>query len=553
MRPLFSRASIILGACVALAAACDSTPSSPRAPASIAVVGNTRLAGRAGDSVSIVVRVTASDGAALAGQRVTFSSSARGAVVVIPIASTDAAGEARATWQLGTTTGAQTIVAQTGALAPLEIRADVSAARPTTIAPRSAAEQSGVAGLAVMEPPSVVVRDAFGNPVPGAQIEFAVERGGGRVTGVPTSTDSAGVAAVGAWYLGPMIGMNALRARVLGAEVPTDNGALFTAIGTAGAPARLIAAGGLPDSDVVGTSLAESQLPAVVVTDANGNPAGGIEVMFTTSRGGVTTSVLRTTDAQGRAALSAFTLDTVAGVNTIVASAPGAGGVTMEIVGRAGPAVELSVVSGSFQKVPLGRPVLQPLVVRAVDRFGNARAGVPVTFVPTGAGVTVAAPSQVTDAQGTASPGTVTLARAIGWQLIDARSPGLRTATFWEMIAPGAPAFVRWKWQSEYQGNVVLRPYQASGGLEVVVTDSVGNQLPDVPIRVAVVPSTAATVAPSGQPATDPFTSVVQTVSWQAAIVYVRANAVTGMASVVATVPGIPAIAPASLPFWVVP
>jgi hypothetical protein len=63
-------------------------------------------------------------------------------------------------------------------------------------------------------PPSVVVRDQVGNPVPNTTVTFAVVGGGGSITGATQTTNAQGVATVGSWTLGPQPGTNTLRASV---------------------------------------------------------------------------------------------------------------------------------------------------------------------------------------------------------------------------------------------------------------------------------------------------------------------------------------------------
>ena len=65
-------------------------------------------------------------------------------------------------------------------------------------------------GTAVAELPSVIVRDASGNPISGIAITFVVASGGGSVTGGHATSNSSGIATVGSWTLGPTQGVNTL-------------------------------------------------------------------------------------------------------------------------------------------------------------------------------------------------------------------------------------------------------------------------------------------------------------------------------------------------------
>jgi hypothetical protein len=93
-----------------------------------------------------------------------------------------------------------------------------------------ATAQSAVAGSAVAVAPSVVVKDANGNVLPGATVNFVVTAGGGSVANSVAITNMNGIATSGAWTLGSQ-GTNSVEARV-GSLVPVK----FTATGVANTP-----------------------------------------------------------------------------------------------------------------------------------------------------------------------------------------------------------------------------------------------------------------------------------------------------------------------------
>lgn len=84
---------------------------------------------------------------------------------------------------------------------------------PATIDANSSTSIAGVPGGDVFELPSVIVRNRSGQPVVGARVVFSIETGGGAVSGGNATTDSAGVATVGGWTLGPILGSNTMSAR----------------------------------------------------------------------------------------------------------------------------------------------------------------------------------------------------------------------------------------------------------------------------------------------------------------------------------------------------
>ena len=83
---------------------------------------------------------------------------------------------------------------------------------PSTLSKNSGDNQTAGPGEAVAVPPSVAVHDAYGNPIVNLTITFAVESGGGSVTGSSATTDASGIAVVGSWTLGDSPGMNTLSA-----------------------------------------------------------------------------------------------------------------------------------------------------------------------------------------------------------------------------------------------------------------------------------------------------------------------------------------------------
>ncbi len=101
----------------------------------------------------------------------------------------------------------------------------------TTIAVNAGNNQTATPGTAVAIPPSVIVRDAQGNGLPGLRVVFAVASGGGSVFPGTVATDASGIAAVLNWTLGTTPGANTLAVTI-------------TSPGVAGAPVSFTATGG---------------------------------------------------------------------------------------------------------------------------------------------------------------------------------------------------------------------------------------------------------------------------------------------------------------------
>ena len=85
-------------------------------------------------------------------------------------------------------------------------------ASASSIAANSSTTIGAAPGTQVAELPSVIVRDAAGNPVGGVPVTFAVTSGGGTITGSKVSSGSDGIATVGSWTLGQTPGVNTLTA-----------------------------------------------------------------------------------------------------------------------------------------------------------------------------------------------------------------------------------------------------------------------------------------------------------------------------------------------------
>jgi Bacterial Ig-like domain (group 1)/Leishmanolysin len=102
-----------------------------------------------------------------------------------------------------------------------------------TVVVNAGSGQSGMGGTAVAIRPSVTVRDAGGNPLPGRAVTFSVTQGGGVVTSPVVITDAGGVATVGSWTLGATGNLNTLTATVAGTGI-SGNPVSFNAAGCQG-------------------------------------------------------------------------------------------------------------------------------------------------------------------------------------------------------------------------------------------------------------------------------------------------------------------------------
>ncbi|MEO8334294.1 MAG: Ig-like domain-containing protein [bacterium] len=353
----------------------------------------------------------------IVGASVRFAATAGAGTVTGATTQTNASGVATVgSWTLGVTAGANTLTA-TSASGSVTFNATGIAAAAATLAINTGTAQVTTSGTPVATPPSVVVRDEYGNPVSGVSVTFAVVSGGGSVTGSPAITNALGVATAGSWTLGSAAGANTLTATVSGLTPVT-----FTATGTAGTGAMSVNAG---DSQTATVNTAVVIPPSVIIKDANGNPVGGVGVTFAvTTGGGTVTGGTTTTSASGIATVGGWTLGTTAGANTLSATST-LGSATFTATGIAGAASQIALNSGDNQTAVAGTATTFSPSVIVKDAFNNRKGGVQVTFTVTSGGGSVTS-AVVTSAQdGIARVGRWILGTTVGPNTLTATSPGL--------------------------------------------------------------------------------------------------------------------------------
>lgn len=146
-----------------------------------------------------------------------------------------------------------------------------------------ATPQTAGVGTPVAVAPSIRVRSANGRPMVGARVVFSVTRGGGQASFPLQYTDSAGLATVAAWIMGPTLGPQALSAIVTSST--TDTRAEFTATATVGPPAS-VSVSPIPVVVPVGGTQAVTALHY----DAYGNLVGpAVGAVFTMTNTGIAT------------------------------------------------------------------------------------------------------------------------------------------------------------------------------------------------------------------------------------------------------------------------
>ncbi len=358
-----------------------------------------------------------------AGRAVTFAVASGSGSVATVNAVTDSTGIASSgTWTLGTAAGTQT----------LNISAETLTSTVTATATPGAASgfgavigdnQTVTVNTVVPTRPAITVVDQFGNSVAGIPVTFTFNLQGGGTVSFEATSNTQGIATVPAdWRVRQLAGANTITA-----TAPTINATpvTITAIGVADVPTQMTVQGGNNQSATVGTAVATA--PAVLLKDQYDNLVGGATVTYTVlTGGGSVTGDSAVSDSTGVAAVSAWTLGTTAGSNTLRA-AVGDLTTTFTATGTAGAGAALTLVSGGSQTADVSSALTNPVIVKFADQYGNAVSGATVTFSASGGG-SVANASVTTGADGQASSGSWTLGSSAGTQTLTATSGAITLA-----------------------------------------------------------------------------------------------------------------------------
>lgn len=323
------------------------------------------------------------------------------------------------------------------------------AGAPTTVVATGGGTQSTAVETPFPQPLAVQARDAFGNPVPGVSVTFAVvpaSNGASATLSASTAlTGADGVASIGATANGTA-GSYSVGASAGGAAAAT-----FGLTNTAGPPATIVlgGSGSGTQSTTVNTPF---PTPLVVrVEDSHGNPVAGVAVTFAPPASGAS-AVLSATSAQtgadGQAQVQA-SANTVAGHYLVSATVAGvSGSFGFDLTNRAGTPHDVvpiggdgSVGGGTQQSTQVNKPFPLPLKVRVRDQFQNAVAGVVAQFTAPsqGASAVLSAGAQsgamlnvATDSNGEAIV-QATANSAVGSYVVSAQVAGLSPAVSYQL------------------------------------------------------------------------------------------------------------------------
>ena len=319
---------------------------------------------------TVVVRDAAGNG--VAGVSVTFTVGLGGGVAIGANQTTDASGRASVgAWFMGAVAGTNTLVASSQGLPSVTFTATATSGPPVSMQAVSLVSQGGVAGTIATSTPTVVVRDALGNPAAGVQVTFTVTAGGGTLAGAIDTTGIDGIASVASWTFGPTAGVNTVVASSLGLPSVT-----FTAT-SVGAPSQMQAFAGNNQAAVQGTAVPVRS--AARVLDALGNGVPGITVTFSvTSGGGSITGATPVTDVNGIATVGSWTLG--AGASNVLSASVSASGVTGNPVTFTALAATQITVTSSPASASSGASFNVVVQLRTAGGTATPVSGVPLTI-----------------------------------------------------------------------------------------------------------------------------------------------------------------------------
>jgi hypothetical protein len=189
----------------------------PASAATLTKVSGDGQEGVAGSSTwsALVVKVADRYGNGVPGKDVTWTVVEGGGSVTDSAAISDGSGLAEASWDRGPTMGSNTVRVESPGLAPVTFTITGRSGSPERFEKVLGDGQEGVPGEALWDSLVVKLEDRFGNPIVGAEVEWTLTEGGGRVEPASSTTDADGLART-KWTLGDNLGPNAVQAGASG-------------------------------------------------------------------------------------------------------------------------------------------------------------------------------------------------------------------------------------------------------------------------------------------------------------------------------------------------
>ncbi len=354
-----------------------------------------------------------------------------GTLAGTPTAATSAAGVATFTnLTIGGTVGDRTLSfsapSLTGATSGT---VTVTAGVADTLRAASSLTLAGTVGQAASPAPTVIVVDAFGNPVQGRAVSFTSVQGSVSASSVNTAADGR---ATVTWTLGTTAGSQAL---TVSSGTLTGSPITFTATAAPGAASQLTLT--TAPSASVQSGVAFPLQPVLQLRDASGNAVSqaGVVVTAALATGSPTLggTLTATTNASGVATFTNLAITGVTGDRTLSFVAPSLTGVTSGTVTvGAGAASQLTLTTAPSASVQSGVAFpLQP-VLQLRDASGNAvsQASVVVTAaLATGSPTLGGTLTATTNASGVATFTNLAITGVTGDRTLSFAAPSLTGVT----------------------------------------------------------------------------------------------------------------------------
>ena len=337
---------------------------------------------------------------------------------------------------VGTTVGTATVHASAGGK---DATADVTVTpKPIFATSRDSVPFSGIASGPDPATQTVTITNAGGGTL--APAVDSIRYGPGATGWLQTAIATGGPDTLTLSATTAGLTVNTYAATVfLGAPKATGKAIKVTLAVTVGSPTTMALDSGDAQTATVNTNVPVK--PTVLIRDQYGNPVPSVGVTFAVTGGGGNAAPATpvSTDGNGRARVTSWTLGTGAGPNALQATASG-GGVTpvnFSATGIAGAPATVTKTAGDSQSITVNSAVPVAPTVRVTDQFGNPVESVTVTFtVASGGGIRTGGTPK-TGSTGHAAVGSWTLGTQAGQNTLTATPTGLSAATF---SATGNPA-----------------------------------------------------------------------------------------------------------------
>ncbi len=248
----------------------------------------------------------------------------------------------------------------------------------------------------------VLVKDQYGNVIPGAVVNFAVPTTGasGTLSTITAITDANGLASVN-------VTANKVAGRFNATGTLNVLNVQYNLTNLAGAATTVTASNG-GQTTVVNTGFT-NPLQATV-TDTYGNPISGATVNFTvpaTGASGTVATAIATTNANG-VATTTVTANGTVGIYAATGAVTGLTNASYTLTNVANPAsipATIAVINNtSNQSTTINSPFTNPLQVLVSNNTGAPLANTPVTFtLPSAIGTSASTLTVFTNANGIAS------------------------------------------------------------------------------------------------------------------------------------------------------